>query len=907
MKRGKKTEKAIAEKQLVKKHKIQTEKTTPPDAVRLNKIFNAWTLSAVIIIIGFFAFSKYLTGEYLFYFKDIGSDSINENLPAISHKIALLKEGFFSKWTFYKGVGDTFITLLPSEPYGLFRQLIDYIGAETGGTNFFIYGRFLKIFVFYFWLTGIVTYLYFKTLSFKKYVSFIGALLISFSGYMVVGAGWGFSSHIFKAIFLLFAFEQLYLKKRWYFFPFAVIWLSGNPFTLFIYTLFLLLYSIFRFFSEKNGKISNYLRLSGKMILLGSVGILMNFSNFFKAFTKMYFSPRVAGNASYSNMLSSGKNIVEHGNLAGTTILRFFSSDILGSGSNFHGWFNYLEAPLFYIGLLTLLLFPQIFIHLNKQKKIAFGSFLGFWLLTLLFPYLRYAFLAFTGDYFRMGFDFFIPFTLLFFALFTLNKILENRKINLPLLAGTLLILIVLLYFPYGNISAAYINDNIRKTALILLILYAFLIFLLSKSNYKNLSQIGILILIIIELSYFSYKSYADRVPVTKTEFNKDKAGYADGSIKAVKYIKSIDKTPFFRTEKDYQSGNSIHGSLNDAMAQGYCGTTVYSSFNQLNYVRFLEESGLIQKGDETATRWITGFRNYPLLLTFGNVKYLLSKSENPDFLKFGFKKIAEKNGITILKNKYYLPFGYTYDKYISFNDYKKLTNYKISVQSLNLIFHDLSRSIPQTELNTIIDKLKPLLGKQFSDISSFSNALTKQIGAENKKYVLTIAKYSVDNFKNQIALLSGFVYEPENTVNLSEFKEITPDDTSEIMPAEKFNFDSYKQKTDALKEDTFQITSFKQSKIKGKINLSKTKLLFFTIPYDKGWKIKVDDKPETLQRINIGFTGIVLPKGKHTIELHYIPRYYFGTNLITWLSVALFWLYLGLFFYKKKYLSEKK
>jgi len=159
-------------------------------------------------------------------------------------------------------------------------------------------------------------------------------------------------------------------------------------------------------------------------------------------------------------------------------------------------------------------------------------------------------------------------------------------------------------------------------------------------------------------------------VPVTKTEFNKDKAGYADGSIKAVKYIKSIDRIPFYRIEKDYQSGNSIHGSLNDALAQGYYGTTSYSSFNQLNYVRFLEETGLIVKGDETATRWITGFRGYPLLQTFGNVKYHLSKSENPEFEKFGFEKIARKNGITILKNKFYLPFGYTYDKYIDFNIY---------------------------------------------------------------------------------------------------------------------------------------------------------------------------------------------------------------------------------------------
>ena len=900
MKRSKKTRDNVKVKVVTQKKAEQQEKknTASPE-----KGFGILTLSILIVIIGFFAFSKYLTGEYLFFFKDIGSDSINQNYPAIVHKINLLKEGFFSEWSFYKGLGDKHITGIASEPYGLIRQLIDYVGGSSGGANFFVFGKFLRIFIYYFLFTGIISYLYFRTLSVKKFSALIGSLLIVFSGYMVVGAGWGFSSHVFKAMFLLFAFEQLYLKKRWYFFPFAVIWLSSNPFVLFIYTVFLFFYSLFRYFSEEN-KISNYLKLAGKMILLGFVGLLINITTLLKAFLKMYYSPRVAGDASYSNLLSSGQDITEHGNLGATTILRFFSSDILGTGSNFQGWFNYLEAPLFYIGLLTLLLFPQIFIHLNKRKKIIFGSFLGFWLLTLFFPYLRYAILAFTGDYFRLGFDFFIPFTLLLFAVFSLNELEKKLKLNYKLLAATSLLLLIALFFPYKSIPATAINNTLRLSIVIFLALYFVLLFLMTKQKYKSYAQILLLITIVTELSFFSYTSYAGRVPVTKTEFNKDKAGYADGSIKAVNYIKSIDKTPFFRTEKDYQSGNAIHGSLNDALAQGYYGTTSYSSFNQLNYVRFLEKTGLIQKGDETATRWITGLRGYPLLQTFANVKYNLSKSEHPEFIRFGFDSIADKSGIKILRNRFYVPFGYTYDKYFTADDFKSLMNYQISLQSLNLIYQELSMSANAQTVNTIIEQLKPLLRQKFPDLQSFENIIENKIGIDYfEKYHLTITKHSVNNFKNQLALLSSFVYEKDfnNKIDLSEFKQITPNDTNIIVRPEQFNFDIYKQKTNKLKEDTLQITSFKQSEISGKINLSKTKLLFFTIPFDKGWKIKVDGKKETLQRVNFGFTGIVLPKGKHQIELFYIPQYYVISNIISLLSVIIFWLYLGYFFLKKQ------
>ncbi|NOZ35181.1 MAG: YfhO family protein [Chlorobi bacterium] len=485
MKREKRKPSNIKYKELNKIRKPTEKKITEQKTDTKIFPFNVWILSGIIILIGFFAFSKYLTGEYLFFFKDIGSDSINQNYPAIIHKINLLKDGFFSKWSFYKGVGDSYVSGIPVEPYGLFRSGIDYAGASFVGANFFIFGRFLRIFIFYFLFTGIIAYFYFRTLSVKKFAAVIGALLLTFSGYMVVGAGWGFSSHIFKAIFLLLAFEQLYLKKRWFFFPFAIIWLSSNPFVLFIYTIFLLLYSLFRYFSEQENGFTGYLKLTGKMILLGFIGVMMNFANLFKAFLKMYYSPRVVGDASYSNLLSSGQDITEHGNLGATTILRFFSSDMLGCGSNFHGWFNYLEAPLFYIGLLTLLLFPQIFIHLNKRKKIIFGSFLGFWALTLFFPYLRYTLLAFTGDYFRYGFDFFIPFTLLLFAVLSLNEIDKTFKINIPLLTGTFVVLMFALFFPYTSLSGNAVQGNLQTISAILLAVYTILLLAFSKLKYK--------------------------------------------------------------------------------------------------------------------------------------------------------------------------------------------------------------------------------------------------------------------------------------------------------------------------------------------------------------------------------------------------------------------------------------
>lgn len=865
--------------------------------------YSIYILSVIVFLIGFLALKKYLTAEYLFYFKDIGSDSLNQIYPAIAHKVRMIKAGE-SDWSFYISIGEVFTSTFDTHPLSVVRTIIDFISVKIWDEAYYINGNFARIFIFHIFLTALVTYFYFRTISIKKIYSIIGSVIMAFSGFMIVGSSWGFSIQIFNAIFLLFAFEQFFVKNRWYFFPFAVMFLCVNPFSLYIYSVFLFLYFIFRYISTEQGNILQFFKLTAKIILLSIAGLLMNIVKIYPILMKIINSPRVSGSASYSAALSQGENLIDNSKLPTTTIYRFFSSDLLGTGSDFAGWNNYFEAPLFYIGLLTLILVPQIFIHLNKRKKIIFGSFLAFWLLTLIFPTLRYAILAFTGDYFRYGFDFFIPFTFLFYAIYALNKLDETFKLNIPLLIGTSLFLIVLLFFPYSAISKSDIDGTLRKVIVLFIVAYSYFVFLMSKPQLKSIAQILILLLVVAELSYFSYKSYAGREPVTKEEFKKNEGGYKDGTIKAVNYIKSIDDTPFYRTEKDYQSGNAVHGSLNDAQAQGYYGTTSYSSFNQLNYVRFLEEIELIQKGNETATRWVTGFRSTPILQSLASVKYHLSKSQNPGFKNFGFDSLSVQNGIYILENKYYLPFGFTYDKYIDFKDFKSLLYYRITDQSLESLKNYLARFSSQAQINQILTQLSSLKNKKYNEKELFITDIQTLLGkklTEQIKY--QILQFSTNNFTNQLALLNGFVYEDdENThYNIKKFEKLHPTDSTIFMKDIDFNFDKYKEFVNQLKQDTFNITEFKQSNIKGTISLDKAKMLFFTIPFDEGWKAKVNGKNRELSRVNIGFTGLDLDAGDHNIELYFVPKYSQITSLISIISIILFWLYLGYYIYKKR------
>ena len=113
-------------------------------------------------------------------------------------------------------------------------------------------------------------------------------------------------------------------------------------------------------------------------------------------------SPRGSGQTSLVGQLFS-KPIFSLGSSLYyiTALLRPFGNDLIGTGDGFRGWQNYLEAPMSYCGLLSLVIFPQIFVASTLRDRILYGLFLSAVLLTTIFPWFRYSFWAFQGDYYR--------------------------------------------------------------------------------------------------------------------------------------------------------------------------------------------------------------------------------------------------------------------------------------------------------------------------------------------------------------------------------------------------------------------------------------------------------------------------------------------------------------------------
>ena len=109
------------------------------------------------------------------------------------------------------------------------------------------------------------------------------------------------------------------------------------------------------------------------------------------------------------------------------------------------------------------------------------------------------------------------------------------------------------------------------------------------------------------------------------------------------------------------------------------------------------------------------------------------------------------------------------------------------------------------------------------------------------------------------------------------------------------------------LKQDTLQVELFSQNHMKGKVNSSRPEMLFFSIPFDEGWQIKIDNKEVKPMMVNIGFTGVLVDKGSHQVELTFTPRFYNTGKLGSIAGLILFALIIsGKYLFKRKRINQE-
>ncbi|MEQ1526912.1 MAG: YfhO family protein, partial [Gallionella sp.] len=543
---------------------------------------------------------------------------------------------------------------------------------------------------------------------------------------------------------ILLSFEMLYLERKWWLFPISIALLAAlNVVNLYTCSVFLFLYVVFRVFGDEAGNFKQFSKLLVSMALLGALGILISSVLSLPNLMQMLDSPRVSGEASYVNSLASLPMFeLGSGSYLLTLLMRTFSSDLLGNGSAYTGWRNYLEAPMSYCGLVTLLLIPQLFTFLRARQRLVYGTILGIFIFAAIFPWFRRGFWLFQGDYFR-DYSLYTAVIFILFSVFALDRIIKGGKVHLMVLIGSLIVLLTLLYFPYSQQHERNddglqfsIDSVIQSKVTLFLILLTLILVLFSVKRLRQTMPVFLIVMVILELTILADHTVNQRDTLTTEELHK-KIGYNDYSNEAITFIKQRDKD-FFRLEKNYWSSPIKYSSFNDAKVQHYFGSSSYHSFNQINYIKFLSTADVLNAKIEEQTRWSPGVKRQPLLQLLTGVRYLLFKGNWKTSLGINyFSEIAKFGDVAVLQFQYALPMGVSYDTYITQSEFNQLDSNRKRIALLKgvMVSDAFTPQIPATmnalsrndvapngysldELTLDTDKLKanPL------HITSFSN-----------------------------------------------------------------------------------------------------------------------------------------------------------------------------------------
>ncbi|MBF0297418.1 MAG: YfhO family protein [Oligoflexia bacterium] len=758
-------------------------------------------LISIISMMCLYIYNKFIFDDFLFVYLDLGVDSYHETVALLGLIHDYLRSDGFPFWTFNIGLGQNIWGLYITDP---FHWPLLLLASKEQIAYFLVYIQILKILSI-----ALIFFQYLKTLKVNNYSAALAALLCAFSAPVILRSQWPFfiNMPIYFAL-MLWSFELFYIKKKNWPLPCTMFLVAINDTFIFIlFSFILFLYAIFRYFVEKDtvniGSIKKFTFFLFDLSKLYLCGILLSGLIFLPQFYSLLTSPRVSGDQSFINHLTNFPIY----SLAGpleiyTSLLRFFSNDILGGGgiSYYKGWANYMESPAFYSGILVLLIAPQFLAFGTKRERFIHTLIIIPCVLYIISPYFRFMSNLFAGTYYR--YSMWINFTLLYLSTISLNHIIEKKYISKKILF--LSVLAILLFLILAYLQRPFPADAIIHKTYYLVIFYIIsYVSLLYFFHANNKVKYLIFLLAIIELTTFSYKTVnKNRHLLHKNEYISKNRSYLDHTNEALAYLHSIDKS-FYRVEKNF---NSVF--LNDSLFQNYKGTRAYFSFNQDSYLAFRAAMG---EDNGPSGVVLDSFKDFNLNNLVG-VKYYLIKD----------KLEAKNRG------------NHDYSIFYEYNDYKEKGPLEHIKDISNIHIYENKNAMP----------------------IAFTYPLSNSI-LEKDFFSVPI--------KERSSLLNNFYIKGKNIKTASN-------NISNIT-AKKISHKS---------RDEFNILYFDHNHIKGKITIKETnKMLFFSIPYDLGWKIKVGNKIVPTEKINLGFIGVALPVGEHQIELSFRPYlFYWGLVL---------------------------
>nr|WP_295769092.1 YfhO family protein [Rhodoferax sp.] len=579
-------------------------------------------------------FSEFLTGKFYFAYLDIGSDSLKLWVPQAMHLARSWARDGFAGWSFQLGLGGPTAVML--------GDLANLLGQSVGVENILparIFVYLLKV------ASGGGFFLLFIRYHVTRWQSAVlSSLAYSFCGFMVINGQWDTeaTSFVFYPLVLWTIVRHLRTGGI-VLLPLAIA--TSLFFGIFFISLgvFLVLTCV-AFVACSDAPKAALKTWVGKIFPLTALGYLLAAPYLLPVMFQLMDSARASGSQSLIQGILVKSITINEWSLIVAQIGGIFHKDIYGVGSNYTGYFNYLEGPGFFIGVTLLLVIPHLWAGSRADKKalvlgvVAVAAY-------FLFPVFRYAAMGFAAPYFRVS-TLWVSIVGLVLAAKALDQILTQgvrvRLLVFGLAFWGLMLAIVMLDTSAYTVWMPHVGRIAELAAL-----SAAVMVLAHRGRItQQRLPLALMLVTLVEVVVISRPSYVSGRKLVSPELR----AYDDITTGALAAIRTMDRG-VFRIEKDY---NSV--SLADALAQDYMGVKSYSLHSR-GVVDFYLGTGLIPPTSPVVnySNWLPSPGPRFILTSLLGVKYFIAINA---FKWPGFVELGTVPGLHIYRNDMALPLG---------------------------------------------------------------------------------------------------------------------------------------------------------------------------------------------------------------------------------------------------------
>lgn len=527
---------------------------------------------------------------------------------------------------------------------------------------------------------------------------------------------------------------------------------------------------------------------------------------------------------------------------------------------------KYLMYHSYGVGLTSFSLIGLIVLLLDKKRE---SRFLFISLISLIvFPIINY---LLNGTMY-IDAKVLIPFMPLYVYVVTLMfKKIYDKKIDIKKLLIASIMTLFLIYIGESSYVSYFYLDFIITLIVIILSI---------KVETKYLLKIFTIVVLVV----YSCGANNKDTLVNKNDIYNDENKNQEALVKKVP--KGYNHTTLYNLK--LENVNNIYGNLN--IYSDY----IYSSTGNSNYNIFMFNT--LEVPMQSRNRLIISANKDLMYLMFSNNRYFIGD----DIDITGYKKIDSIGNTSLYENADVLPFMYVSYNYYNKKDYGKLKfPYNNEVILNNVVVNEKTN-------NEFDSKIKETFIRQsdikYMDPSIVNNGDSITVKKNNSRMLIDVP----EDARNKILFVS-FDLTPQSckvgdlgiTINgnlnkltckewkyyngNTTFNYVISGDTSNKVEVSFFkgmykidNLKIYYMDYDDIKDVKDKVTEVnisdktKGDKIYASVETEKDGYFVTTLPYDKGFKIKVDGKIVNKKQVNTAYVGFKLEKGKHNIVIEY-------------------------------------